>query len=87
MTSPLNNKASSSAVITAAALSPDELLVTNQLADEFDLSARTIEGWRTTGKGPPYIRCGGRVVRYRRGDVVDWLMARRFTSTSAEIAA
>ena len=67
--------------------SGDELLTTVQLSEEFALSRRSLEGWRITGSGPPYIRCGGRIVRYRRGDVIEWLASRRFTSTSNELAA
>jgi hypothetical protein len=74
----------SPAAIEAAKTPPSELLNTSQLADEIDVSPRTVEGWRLTGEGPPYIRCGSRAVRYRRADVIDWLSARRFTSTSAE---
>ena len=73
-----------SAAIAVCSSSPDDLLSTQQLAMDFGLSFRTLENWRQNGGGPPYIRCGGRLVRYRRRDAADWLTARRYSSTSSE---
>jgi predicted site-specific integrase-resolvase len=39
-----------------------------QLAERLGLSQRTLEGWRYRGKGPPYLRLGGRIA-YRVADV------------------
>lgn len=39
-----------------------------QLARRWSLSARTLERWRCLGKGPSYLRLGGRVA-YRLEDV------------------
>ena len=39
-----------------------------QLAELWDLSPRTLEQWRWQGKGPRYLKIGGRVV-YRLTDV------------------
>jgi predicted site-specific integrase-resolvase len=38
------------------------------LADRWNISHRTLERWRWTGEGPPYIKLGGRVV-YRLEDI------------------
>jgi predicted site-specific integrase-resolvase len=40
----------------------------NELANRWNISARTLERWRWTGEGPQYIKIGGRVV-YRQEDV------------------
>ncbi|SDB59487.1 helix-turn-helix transcriptional regulator [Bauldia litoralis] len=40
----------------------------DQLARRWSLSARTLERWRSHGKGPCYLRLGGRVA-YRLDDI------------------
>lgn len=47
----------------AARLTPPDL------ARRWLLSPRTLEKWRQTDRGPPYLRIGGRVA-YRLEDVV-----------------
>jgi predicted DNA-binding transcriptional regulator AlpA len=59
----------------------DELIDQNVIAIETGTSARTWEGKRQTGEGPPYIKVG-RLVRYRRSDVRAWLMEQTRQSTS-----
>jgi predicted site-specific integrase-resolvase len=44
------------------------LLETVHAADELGLSARTLEGWRRRGEGPPYLKFGRRV-KYRIEDI------------------
>jgi transcriptional regulator with XRE-family HTH domain len=39
-----------------------------QLAERLGVSQRTIEGWRQRGRGPAYLRMGGRIA-YRLADV------------------
>lgn len=34
---------------------------TLELAERWPVSARTLEGWRYTGKGPSYVKFGSRV--------------------------
>lgn len=41
------------------------------LAQRLGLSVRTIQRWRWAGRGPSYLKLGGRVV-YRLADVEDW---------------
>jgi len=53
----------------------------DQLARRWSLSARTLERWRSHGKGPCYLRLGGRVA-YRLEDVEAFEKAgRRVTHT------
>ena len=49
-------------------------LTTEELAERIggDISPRTIEDWRQDGRGPKFIRPGGRYVRYREVDVEAW---------------
>jgi predicted DNA-binding transcriptional regulator AlpA len=51
----------------------NELLSQRQVAARLGLSARTIEGWRTRGVGPPFLRLSARAVRYRTSDLEQWL--------------
>lgn len=66
---------------------PNTLLTSTQLAEQLKTSVRTIEGWRVSGTGPPFIRAGGRRVLYRWSAVLSWLQDNEATSTSAESRA
>ena len=56
---------------------PNELLSQRQVAVRLGASARTIEGWRARGVGPPFLRLSTRAVRYRSSDLEQWLDQRR----------
>jgi excisionase family DNA binding protein len=56
----------------------DKLLTQQQLADELEVSLRTLERWRQQGTGPAFIRVG-RSPRYRRADIDAWLERQRQT--------
>jgi excisionase family DNA binding protein len=56
----------------------DKLLTQQQLADELEVSQRTLERWRQQGTGPAFIRVG-RSPRYRRADIDAWLDQQRRT--------
>ena len=51
---------------------PDALLSETEVSDLFGISMRTLQAWRTKKGGPPFVRLG-RVIRYRRKDLVRWL--------------
>jgi excisionase family DNA binding protein len=55
-----------------------DLLTQQQLAEELQVSVRTLERWRREGTGPPWVRVG-RSPRYRRQDLDRWLEATRRT--------
>jgi hypothetical protein len=57
----------------------------SELAERWCLSPRTLERWRYTGKGPPYLRIGGRVV-YRLADIEDFEDTSLETSGSPDLA-
>jgi predicted DNA-binding transcriptional regulator AlpA len=64
----------------------DDLLSTAALAIMLGVSPMWLEIGRSKGYGPAFVRISPRCVRYRRGDVIDWLKARTHAST-AEYAA
>ena len=64
------------------AVESDPLLDTNQVARILGYRPRTLEGMRSRGDGPPFIRLSPRAVRYRLSDLESWLDSRRRTSTS-----
>ena len=56
-----------------------EFLNTEQLAELLGVATSTIEAWRYSDRGPPYVKlAGGRrggLVRYARAAVEAWLAA------------
>jgi predicted DNA-binding transcriptional regulator AlpA len=67
---------------SAAPRVENTLLTETQAAELLSHSVRTIQGWRLSGGGPPFIKMGGRSVRYRVCDIERWLEERRRSSTS-----
>ena len=65
-------------------LDPDAIYTTEETALRVKSTPRTLEAWRLQGIGPPYIRLGRRMVRYRGKDVLEFLSGKTFTSTSEE---
>jgi hypothetical protein len=49
---------------------------TNQLADYWGISARTLERWRGIGYGPHFVKVGGRVL-YRVEDILEYMLHRQ----------
>jgi len=49
-----------------------ELITPAELAAQIHTPYKTLEYWRSRGKGPRYARIGKRVL-YRRSDVEEWL--------------
>src|SRR5579863_8844079 len=60
----------------------DALLYQSEAAYLTAQSERTLEAYRLKGGGPAYTRVGKRGVRYRRGDLLEWIAGRRRRSTS-----
>ncbi len=57
---------------------PDRLLNTVEAAALLSIKPRTLEDWRRrTGNGPPVLYLTPALPRYRLGDVLAWLDARR----------
>ena len=51
-----------------------------------NVSQRTLQRWRTTGDGPPYIRAGVRRVLYDAAAVRGWASTRTFDHRAAELS-
>jgi len=56
---------------------PEKLLSSRQAAHYLNVSERTVEYLRLSGKGPPFQKLGYKTVRYRRSDLDAWLDERR----------
>ena len=52
-------------------------LTTQQVSDLTGVGKRTLDVWRKTGKGPAYEKLTAKMVRYRRGTVLEWLEQHR----------
>jgi predicted DNA-binding transcriptional regulator AlpA len=58
----------------------DDLLTTEQVAQWLQCSTQWLEIGRHEGYGPPWRRLGPRMIRYHRGDVIEWLRSRAHSS-------
>jgi hypothetical protein len=63
----------------------DKHLTQSVLADRWGLSPRTLERWRWTGEGPPFLKVGRRVC-YRIGDIEAFEAQRVQTATADSLA-
>jgi predicted DNA-binding transcriptional regulator AlpA len=69
-------------LVASTAGDPDELLTTRETSDWIGNSTQWLEIGRHRGYGPPYVRVSPRCIRYRRGDVLDWLRQRTHARTA-----
>lgn len=63
----------------------EDLMSQEEVAALAGRAPRTLEGWRSRGKGPPFVKTGegpNAKVYYRRADVEAWLASRVFRSTA-----
>lgn len=56
-------------------------LAPKEAARRLGIESSTLANWRWSGRGPRYVKIGGRV-RYRAADLADYLDDRTRTSTS-----
>ena len=77
---------------TPEMLTMTDLLTPNELAVMLGMSVRTLANWRSTGKGPPYLKIGveppeghqdRRKVRYQRAVAERWASAHEYRRTVA----
>lgn len=55
-------------------MATDSLKTTTELAEQLRMNPKTLHAWRTQGKGPKFVRLGGKKgIRYRESDIEDWL--------------
>lgn len=60
-------------------MSTEILLTVEDAAVRLKISKHTLNRWRMTGEGPPFIKYGPRLVRYREEVLEAWANARRST--------
>ncbi len=65
----------------------NDLLTEEEAATLLRVKRFTLRKWRRTGGGPRFVRCGGRLVRYARTDIDDWLSYHKFASNAHEQSA
>jgi predicted DNA-binding transcriptional regulator AlpA len=56
-----------------AAAPSDALFDVRMVAVVVCTTPKTLETWRSTGRGPAVTRLGSRAIRYRKRDVETWL--------------
>jgi predicted DNA-binding transcriptional regulator AlpA len=57
-----------------------------EFAGRYHLGRRTVQRWRQTGDGPPWVRLGARRVLYRVSDCEIWAAARTYRHRADELA-
>jgi len=58
------------------------LYSTQQAADYFSISQRTLESWRLTGEGPHFVKIG-RLVKYNLSDLDEYITNQTRDNTSS----
>ena len=58
---------------------PDDLLSEKDIAEWFTVSEQWVTLSRMRGYGPPFLKVGPKMVRYRRDAVLAWLKSRTHT--------
>lgn len=61
------------------------VMSTKEAALFLGISYRTLEDWRLTGRGPQFVKLG-RLVRYLRTALLDFMDQNSFTNTGAALA-
>lgn len=64
---------------------PVAYLREREVAKLLCVSVRTVQRWRSSGDGPPFIRAGERLVIYDPAVLGVWAKARTFVSHATEI--
>jgi excisionase family DNA binding protein len=60
----------------------DIALCEGEAARILSVSVRTLQSWRVSGRGPSFVKLGGRAVRYRRADLAAFVEQNIFNSTT-----
>jgi predicted DNA-binding transcriptional regulator AlpA len=50
-----------------------DFLTEKELAEHLKIKVKTLQLWRMKGQGPPHIRLGSKLVRYRLHEVREFL--------------
>lgn len=63
-------------------MSAEVLLTVEEAATRLKISKHTLNRWRVTGEGPPFVKYGPRLVRYIDRVLDEWATKRTRSSTS-----
>ena len=63
-------------------MNTDTLLTVEDAAAHLQISKHTLNRWRVTGEGPPFIKYGPRLVRYLVSALDTWALDRLYANTS-----
>jgi excisionase family DNA binding protein len=63
-------------------MASEVLLTVEEAAVRLKISKHTLNRWRVTGEGPPFVKYGPRLVRYVESVLDDWAHKRLHGSTS-----
>ena len=64
----------------------DKLITANDVAEILNINPGTLNQWRRTGLGPPFIKVGGNIngaIRYSVRDLEQYLHERRYPGAKA----
>jgi excisionase family DNA binding protein len=61
-----------------------DLLTVQQVSELTGISVETLNQWRSQRKGPPYLKVEGKLVRYRRADLLEYFEACRVSASVKE---
>jgi predicted DNA-binding transcriptional regulator AlpA len=67
--------------------SPQDRLRASEAAKYLQLSRSTLAKWRMRNEGPPYHRCGPRLIYYFRQEIDAWLAACDTSAPSHSVKA
>jgi excisionase family DNA binding protein len=69
------------ATLKGSVMSAEVLLTVEDAAARLKISKHTLNRWRVTGEGPPFVKYGPRLVRYTEHMLDEWAKKRLHGST------
>lgn len=69
------------------AVHDSKYLSEHELSALLKVSTRTIQRWRASGDGPPFIRVGAKSIRYELSSCKTWTEQRTFNHHAQELTA
>ena len=62
----------------------DRLIDEREAADLLCYSVRALQNWRHRGGGPKFVKVSSRSIRYRIGDIHEWVEDKTVSNTSQQ---
>ncbi|MRG73926.1 helix-turn-helix domain-containing protein [Alphaproteobacteria bacterium HT1-32] len=63
-------------------INQDRLINEQEAARFLGYTDRALQNWRLRGGGPAFVKVSKRSIRYRVGDLLDWISAKTIRTTS-----